>query len=125
MKQNVSGAEAPRSEMRDAGAAAFTMGGLGAAFGLASCCGLPFALAGLGMGSAWLTGIAILASPHRPLLLLTAAVGLAAGAILLALSRPAATCARDAIFARPIMRALTALGLLLGFGLLTLGYIYA
>jgi hypothetical protein len=39
--------------------------GLAAAFGLASCCGLPFLLASMGLGTAWLTGFALLAAPHR------------------------------------------------------------
>jgi mercuric ion transport protein len=125
MIENKGGDEAPRSAMRGAGAAVFTMGGLGAAFGLASCCGLPFALASLGMGSAWLAGVALFAAPHRPVLLLAAAAGLAVGAVLLAWRRPATACGRDSLFARPAMRVLTASGLLLGFGLLTLGYIYA
>ena len=51
-----------------------TVGGVGAAFAAASCCGLPFLLASTGIGFAWLTGLAIFSAPYRPLLLFGAAV---------------------------------------------------
>ena len=60
-----------------------TLSGITAAFGLASCCALPFFLAGLGLGSAWLAGIAIYAFYHRTAFLPVALVGLAGGAVLL------------------------------------------
>ncbi len=59
--------------IRDTGATLLTLSGLGAAFGVASCCGLPFLLATAGLSSAWLAGIALFAAPHRPLLLAVAA----------------------------------------------------
>jgi hypothetical protein len=43
--------------LRDTGATLPTLGGMAAAFGVASCCGLPFLVATVGVGSAWLTGI--------------------------------------------------------------------
>ena len=67
--------------VRDTGATLLTLSGLGAAFGVASCCGLPFLLATAGLSTAWLTGIALFAAPHRPLLLALAALCLAAGII--------------------------------------------
>ena len=60
-----------------------TVGGVGAAFAAASCCGLPFLLASTGIGFAWLTGLAIFSAPYRPLLLAAAAVCLLGGAALL------------------------------------------
>ena len=53
---------------------AFTVGGLGAAFAVAACCGLPIVLGGLGLGTAWLFGIAVRAAPHREALLVLAGV---------------------------------------------------
>ncbi|MDE8344543.1 MAG: mercuric reductase, partial [Acidocella sp.] len=69
--------------IRDTGATLLTVSGIAAAFGVASCCGLPFLLATLGLSSAWLGGLALLAAPHRTLLLSAAAICLAAGAVLL------------------------------------------
>ena len=51
--------------LRGAGAAALTLGGLRAAFGAASCCALPILLSGAGLGTAWLGGVAELATPYR------------------------------------------------------------
>ena len=64
------------------GSVLLTVGGLAAAFGVASCCGLPFLLATAGLGTAWLTGFALLAAPHRTVLLIVGAVCLAGGAVL-------------------------------------------
>ncbi|MBN8907782.1 MAG: hypothetical protein J0H99_14365, partial [Rhodospirillales bacterium] len=61
-----------------------------AAFGVASCCALPFLLATLGLGTAWLGGIALLAAPHRLFLLAASALCLVAGAVLLWRQRGAA-----------------------------------
>ena len=116
---------APRDGLAHAGGAIFTLGGLGAAFGAASCCGLPFALASAGLGSAWLSGIALFAAPHRQVLLLVAAAGLAAGAMLLLLRRRrVAACAVRERPNRPSIRAAGLVALLLGLVLLTLGVLY-
>ncbi len=63
--------------------ALLTLGGLAAAFGVAACCALPLLLVSLGLGSAWLGGIASLSAPFRSLLLVFAALALAGGAFLL------------------------------------------
>jgi mercuric ion transport protein len=60
--------------------AILTIGGAGAAFAAASCCGLPFLLASTGSGFAWLTGLAIFSAPYGPLLLTGAAICLVGGA---------------------------------------------
>src|SRR3546814_9248079 len=47
------------------GTATFTLAGIAAAFGLAACCALPFLLASVGLGAAWLAGVAVVAAPYR------------------------------------------------------------
>lgn len=90
------------------GAVILTMGGLAAAFAVASCCGLPFILTTLGVGTAWFYGIAVLAAPHRAILLSVAAVCLAGGAVLFWRQRyAAAICASGGVCAKPAVRILT------------------
>src|SRR3546814_12329694 len=61
-------------------AGAFTLAGIAAAFGVASCCALPFLLASAGIGAAWLGGIAMVAMPYRTPLLPIGAACLVLGA---------------------------------------------
>ncbi|MGH7040929.1 MAG: mercuric transporter MerT family protein [Acetobacteraceae bacterium] len=111
---------------RGSGAVLLTAGGLAAAFAVASCCGLPFILATLGLGTAWLYDVAILAAPHRAALLAAAAICLVGGAVLLWRQRQSsASCASGGVCTKPAVRALTTVGLLAGFVLLYLGYAYA
>lgn len=115
-------------EDRPAGGASavlLTAAGLAAAFGVASCCGLPFLLATAGLGTAWLGGFALLAAPHRMFLLAAATVCLAGAALLLWRQRSHAVCAPGAICSRPMIRGATMVGLLVGLVLLYLGYAYA
>lgn len=107
------------------GAVALTLGGLAAAFGVASCCGLPFLLAGAGLGTAWLYGVALVSAPHRLLLMITAAICLAGGAILLGRQRRQAACAPGSVCSKPAVQGLVVIGLLVGSALLYLGYRYA
>ena len=108
------------------GAVILTAGGLAAAFAVASCCGLPFILTTLGLGTAWFYGIAVVAAPHRAVLLPVAALCLAGGAALLWRQRPTvAVCAPGGVCTRRSVRALTALALAAGIALLYLGYAYA
>src|SRR5260221_7428721 len=65
------------------GAFGFMIGGFGAAFALAACCALPMLLAGVGLGGAWLFGIARVAARHRLIFLVVAAVFLIGGAVAL------------------------------------------
>jgi len=81
-------------------------------------------LATLGLGTAWLGGIALLAAPNRPFLLAASAVCLVSGTVLLWRQRTASACASGAICSRPAIRGLTLMALLLGFVLLYLGYAY-
>src|SRR5215469_14824332 len=114
----------PDQPTRGSGAVLLTLGGLAAAFGVASCCGLPFMLATLGLGTAWLGGFAVLATPHRPLLLTVATACLAGAAILMWRQR-ATVCVPGAVCTRPAIKGATVIGLLVGVALLYLGYTYA
>jgi mercuric ion transport protein len=102
-----------------------TLTGIAAAFGAASCCGLPLLLATAWIGSAWLSGIAVMAAPYRVLLLALGAIGLAgAGFVLLWQSRRA-VCAPGSLCASSVFRGTVFTGLLVGAVLLYLGYTYA
>jgi mercuric ion transport protein len=107
------------------GSVLLTVSGLAAAFGVASCCGLPFLLATAGLGTAWLTSFALLATPHRSVLLIVGAACLAGGALLLWRQQRMATCTPGAFCSRPTVRSLILTGLLVGMVLLYLGYAYA
>ena len=108
------------------GAMLFTFGGLAAAFGVASCCALPLLLATVGVGTAWLGGVAVLAEPHRGVLLVLAALCLAGGAVLLwRQQRTAVACGPGGVCTSRVVRALTLAGLLVGAVLLWAGYTYA
>jgi len=108
------------------GSALLTLGGLAAAFGVAACCALPLLMISLGLGTAWLGGIASLAAPIRSLLLVFAALALAGGAILLwRQQRHAATCGPNGVCTPPAVRVVTLVGLIVGVVLLIAGYLYA
>jgi mercuric ion transport protein len=111
--------------LRDTGVTLLTLSGFAAAFGVASCCGLPFLLATMGIGSAWLFGIASLAAPHRGSLLVAGAICLTGGAALFWRRRAAIACAPGGLCAKPAIRGMTLVALLAGFALLTIGYLYA
>ena len=75
------------------GAGLLTLGGLVAAFGVASCCAIPLLLTVLGVSATWLFGIAVVAAPYRASLLVIAALCLLGGAGLLwRQQQAAATC---------------------------------
>jgi mercuric ion transport protein len=121
---DVSGAPEDRPA-RGAGAVVLTAAGLVAAFGVASCCGLPFLLATAGLGTAWLGGFALMAAPHRMFLLAAATVCLVGAAVLLWRQRSVVVCAPGAVCSRPAIRGVTLAGLFVGLVLLYLGYAYA
>jgi mercuric ion transport protein len=104
-------------------AALLTVGGIGAAFADASCCGLPFLLASTGIGFAWLTGLAIFSAPYRPLLLVAAAVCLLGGAALLWRQQKVARAC--GVGTKPLARNAIIAGLAVGVVLFYLGYTYA
>lgn len=108
------------------GAALLAIGGIAGAFGVAACCALPILLASLGIGAAWLGGVASITAPYRDLLLWLSALSLAASAILLfRMQRTAFACGSDGVCIPRWLRALLLLGLLGGATLLWLGYSYA
>ncbi|HVH76280.1 MAG TPA: mercuric transporter MerT family protein [Stellaceae bacterium] len=108
-----------------AGAVLLTLGGLSAAFGVASCCALPLILTTMGVSAAWLGGVALLAAPRRLLLLAAAGVCFAGAAFLLWRRRRAVACAPGAICDRPAIRGMTVIGLIAGLLLLFVGWAYA
>lgn len=119
--------EPPSSARRSKGlgSASLAFGGIAAAFGVASCCGLPIVLASLGIGSVWLVGIAMAAQPYRDPLLAIGALCLLGGTVLLVRQQIAATRCGPGDSCTPLsMRRATLVGLLIGAVLLWLGYHY-
>ena len=117
--------ERPTQSPKAAGAGLLTLGGLAAAFGVAACCALPLLLISLGVGTAWLGGIASIAAPNRTLLLAFGALALTGGAILLwRQQRSAATCGPNGVCTPPAVRVVTLVGLIVGAVLLFAGYLY-
>ena len=112
------------TKARENGALLLAAGGLAAAFGAATCCALPVLLGAIGIGSAWLGGIALLAAPYQPWLLLAAAACLPVAGGLLWRSR-AAACLPGAAWGRPGLRLFTMLTLALAAILALLGYAVA
>src|ERR1700704_2950079 len=101
----------PASPALGTGSMLVTLSGLAAALGVASCRGLPFLLASAGLGTVWLTGFALLAAPHRSILLIVGAVGLVGGALLFWRQQRIAVCTPGAFRTRPVVRNLTLSGL--------------
>ena len=110
---------------RGAGALLLTLAGFAAAFAVAACCALPLVLAGLGIGAASLAGLALLAAPHRPLLIAVAGVCFIGAALLLRRQQSAAACRPGEACSRPALRRLTLTGLAAGVALLCLGIAFA
>ena len=113
------------SRTAGSGSVLLTISGLAAAFGVASCCGLPFLLATMGLSAGWLTGFALLAAPHRAALLAVGAVCLGAGALLLWRQHRTVVCVPGAFCSRPAVKGFTLVGLMIGVFMLYLGYRYA
>lgn len=68
-----------------------SLGSVAGALGVASCCVLPLALTGLGLGGAWLSGLTALA-PYQPILL-AATVALLGAGFFTVYRRPTVACA--------------------------------
>ncbi|MFX8696357.1 hypothetical protein ABTM58_19970, partial [Acinetobacter baumannii] len=73
----------PDSQGAARGAALLTIGGIAAAFGVASCCALPILLTTAGLSAAWLGGVAELSAPYRTPLLWLGGLCLLGGVFLL------------------------------------------
>jgi mercuric ion transport protein len=82
-------------------------------------------LASVGIGSAWLAGIAMTALPYRvPLIAIGALSLFLGGALLIRQQVVAARCAQRGTCTSVFMRFNTLVGLIAGIILLWLGYIY-
>jgi mercuric ion transport protein len=125
MSDNAQADAADLAPPRDKGPLLLAAGGLAAAFGAASCCGLPVLLGSLGLGSAWLVTLAWLAAPHRIALLIAAIVCLAGGGGTFLRRRRVAACRTSASPGRLATTALLTAILLVGGVLVVLGYLYA
>ena len=112
-----------RGKPRGTGAVVLTAGGLLAGFAAAACCALPLLLGTLGLGSAWLFGVATVAAPHRRAILIVGGMALAIAAVLWWRQRTN-VCEPGAWCAKPGVRILTLIGLVIGAMLLVAGYIY-
>ena len=116
-----------RETAKQTGALILALGGVGAAFGAASCCALPILLGSLGLGSAsWLVGVAWIAAPHRVALLTAALLCLLGGGAILAWHRHAvAACTPGMVCGNRAITPLVIVSLALGVGLAVAGYLYA
>ena len=114
-----------RETAKEAGALVLAIGGLAAAFGAAACCALPVLLGSLGLGSAWLFGIAVIAAPHRLALLSAAAICLVGAGLVMMWRRRAAACAPGAVCAHRAVTPLVAVALSLGAALAVMGFLFA
>ena len=112
--------------LSETGATLLAAGGFAAAFGAASCCALPVLLGSLGLGSAWLGSLALVAGPYRPVLLAAAVVCLVSGGgLLLWRHRVALACAPGAACGRSMVTRLITGVLSLGAVLTVLGFLFA
>jgi mercuric ion transport protein len=113
---------APAEARRDAAKTIFAVGGLLAAFGVASCCALPIALSLLGIGAAWLVGVGFLAAQYQqPLFYGAVVLSLAAAFVMWRQSR-ALACRPGATCGRPALDWASKIGLVLAVGLLALTF---
>ncbi|MGH6740995.1 MAG: mercuric reductase [Bradyrhizobium sp.] len=122
MAEDTQAAELPRDRVKETGALLLALGGLTAAFGAAACCALPMLLAGAGIGSTWLIGVAVIAAPHRIGLLAAAVLCLMSGTALFAWHRRAVSCGACA---NRLVTSLVTITTALGIVLAALGYVYA
>lgn len=106
----------------DAAKTIFAVGGLLAAFGVASCCALPIALSLLGISAASLVGVGFLAAQYQQQLFYGAVVLLLAAAFVMWRQWRALACNPGATCARPVLDWASKIGLLLAIGLLALTF---
>jgi mercuric ion transport protein len=117
---------APEHETaKETGSLLLAIGGFAAAFGAASCCALPMLLGSVGVGSAWLFGIAILAAPHRLALVAAAVVCLVGAGLFLVWHRLAIACAPGATCRHRAITPLVVAFLSFGAALAVAGYLFA
>lgn len=112
----------PAEVGHDAAKTALATGALLAAFGVASCCAVPVALAALGIGSAGLFAIAALVGPYQLHALAAAVVCLLGAGALMWRQRRARACGAAGPRRWPILDRMTQLALVLASGLLALTF---
>jgi mercuric ion transport protein len=118
--------DAPKPQtVKETGAVLLALGGVAAAIGAASCCALPMMLAGFGVSSAWLFGIAVLSAPHQLALVVAAVLSLAGAAIMLALRGRAIACAPGSVCGHRAVAPLVIALAIVGTALAVAGYLYA
>lgn len=94
---------------RKVGKTVASIGGILAAIGAASCCVIPFALATIGVGGAWVGNFTALA-PYQPYFIGLTALFLAGG-FYLVYRKPKVACADGSYCARPGSSRLTKIAL--------------
>jgi len=107
---------------RDAAKAVFAVGGLLAAFGVASCCALPVALSLPGISAASLVGIGYLAAQYQRELFYVSAGCLGVAALLLLRQRGGQACAAGGVRSRHVSNWGCLLAILLAVALLALTF---
>lgn len=119
---NARAAPPPAEAGRDAAKTTLATGALLAAFGVASCCALPVALAALGIGSAGLFAIAALVGPYQLYVLAAAVICLLGAAVLMWRQRRARACSSAGPRTRLFLDHTTLVALVLAVGLLALTF---
>jgi mercuric ion transport protein len=114
-----------RETGKETGAVLLALGLLAAAFGAASCCALPMLLGSLGISSAWLFAVAVLAAPHRLALISAAVLCLVGAGIMLALRRRVIACASGSVCGHRAVTPLVVSLTIIGTALAVAGYLYA
>lgn len=108
---------------KSTGAIALVTGGIASAFALAACCAIPFLLAGVGLGSAWLAPVVAASQPHAGILTVFS-LGALAGSVAL-VWRASGRCEPGSLCARPAFRWSVTGAAVIGAILLLLSKIYA
>src|SRR5579863_7331501 len=116
--------KSPKSA-RDGGALLLAAGGLVAAFGAASCCGLPLLLGAVGLSGAWLVAVAWIAAPYRLTLLIVAVFCFVGAGGVFIWRRRVAACRPGVAGGRPVTTVLLAGAISVGLVLAIVGYLYA
>ena len=108
---------------KSTGAVALATGGVASAFSLAACCALPFLLAGVGIGSAWLAPVVSVSQPHTGVLTAFSLVALIGSVALV--WRDAGRCEPGSLRARPSFKWAITVAAVVGLAMLLLSKIYA
>lgn len=107
---------------RDAAKSSLAAGALLAAFGVASCCALPIALAMFGAGSAALVGIGVLVGPYQVEVLAAAVACLFGTAFIMLRQRRARACSDAGTCARPLLDRFSKVAIVFALALLALTF---